>query len=107
LTDEALESIVAFVPQSTAGDHIASVIPLCHSDPEWPVDARIVLNIHDALIALNRPADGPLVRAIMKRHAERPIMINAEPLIIPCEFGVSHPDEHGIHRWSSIKKIKP
>ena len=104
-SDTAFESIIAFKPQSTAGDKVAGVIYKCHEDPEWPTDARIVLNIHDALIALNRPADGPLVREIMRKHAEEPIIINGESLIIPAEFGVSHPDEQGVHRWSTIKKI--
>lgn len=114
----ALDSIVAFEPQSINGDHTAAVIYKSHNDPRWPRDARVILNIHDALVAMNRPSDGPLVREIMRVHAEAPIWINSvanrlnginkpEPLIVPAEFGVSQPDEHGIHRWSTIKKIKP
>lgn len=116
--EAALDSIVAFEPQSINGDRTASVIYKCHSDPAWPRDARIVLNIHDANIAINRPSDGPLVRSIMQRHAEAPLMINSvrnrllgrhlpEPLVVPAELGVSQPDEYGIHRWSSISKLKP
>ena len=112
----ALDSIVAFEPQSMNGDWTSSVIYKCHSDPEWPPTARILINVHDANIALNRHEDGPTVRAIMKRHAEQPLWINSiqnrlrgiddpEPLIIPAEMGVSLPDAHGVHRWSTIKKV--
>jgi uracil-DNA glycosylase family 4 len=91
--EDALDSIIAFKPQSTAGDHIASVIYKCERDPRWPKDARMVLNIHDANIAINRVEDGPLVRALMRSYAEEPLEI-------------SQPDEQGIHRWSTIKKLK-
>lgn len=113
--ESALESIVAFKPQSTAGDHVASVIYKAHEDREWPaytiggerrLAARVVLNIHDALITLNRPEDGPTVRAILKKHAEQPIEINGESIIVPADFKVSFPDDTGMHRWSNLKKVK-
>lgn len=112
----ALDSIIAFEPQSINGDWTSSVIYKCHHDPEWPPTARIRINVHDANIALNRIEDGPTVRAIMKKHAEQPIWINSvqnrlrgidkpEPLVVPAEMGVSQPDADGIHRWSTIKKV--
>ena len=112
----ALDSIVAFEPQSINGDHTSSVIYKCHSDSEWPPSARILINVHDANIALNRHADGEVVRSIMKKYAEHPLRINSvqnrlrhidDPLelIVPCELGVSQPDEQGVHRWSTIKKL--
>jgi hypothetical protein len=112
----ALDSIIAFEPQSINGDWNTSVIYKCHSDPRWPKSARIILNIHDANIALNKHEDGELVREIMRHHAEQPIYINSianrlkgidapEPLIVPAELGVSVPDEHGVHRWSTIRKV--
>ena len=115
--EQALDSIVAFEPQSINGDHTASVIYKCHADPEWPRDARMCINIHDANIAVHRAEDGELVRSIMRKYAEAPIMINSvsnrlrgvdapEPLIVPAEFGVSMPDADGVHRWSTIRKIK-
>ena len=115
--EAALDSIVAFEPQSINGDWTSGVIYKCHSDPEWPPTARIVINVHDANIAVNRIEDGPTVRGIMQRYAEQPIWINSvrnrlanknepEPLIVPAELGVSLPGSDGIHRWSTIKKIK-
>jgi hypothetical protein len=114
--EAALDSIVAFEPQSINGDHTSSVIYKCHNDPEWPPTARILINVHDANIALNRHEDGPTVRAIMRRHAEAPIWITSvqnrlsgkgipEPLIVPAELGVSQPDAEGVHRWSTIAKL--
>jgi uracil-DNA glycosylase family 4 len=116
-SDEALDSIVAFEPQSLNGDWTSSVIYKCHGDKEWPPTARILINVHDANIALNRHEDGPAVRAIMRKYAEQPIYINSvqnrlagrnDPteIIVPAEFGVSQPDENGVHRWSTIRKLK-
>jgi uracil-DNA glycosylase family 4 len=115
--DTALDSIVAFEPQSINGDHTASVIYKCHNDPLWPRDARMCINIHDANIAIHREADGELVRGIMRKYAEEPIWINSisnrlrgidapEELIVPAEFGISKPDAEGVHRWSTIVKVK-
>jgi hypothetical protein len=112
----ALDSIIAFEPQSINGDWTSSVIYKCHSDKEWPPTARIVINVHDANIALNRIQDGPTVRAIMKHHAEQPIMINSvrnrlrgidrpEPLVVPAEMAVSRAGNDGVHRWSTIQKL--
>jgi hypothetical protein len=112
----ALDSIVAFEPQSINGDWTSSGIWKCHGDPRWPRTARIIINVHDANIAINRHEDGEAVRAIMKEHAEQPIMINSVrnrlngvdkpvPLIVPAELGVSQPDENGVHRWNTIKKL--
>lgn len=104
--NDALDSIVAFVPQSTVGDLVSSIIYSCESDPEWPTSARMALNVHDALIALNKIEDGELVRKIMKRHAEVPIKTPHGDIFIPFEFKKSKPDEHGVHRWSTLEKVK-
>ena len=115
--DKALESVIAFEPQSLNGDHTASVIYKAHNDPRWPRDARIIMNLHDANIAMHRPEDGECVREIMREYAEQPLWINSvrnrlrgidkpEPLIVPAEFKMSYPDEHGVHRWSTLDKVK-
>jgi len=111
LADEALDSIIAFVPQSTIGDKTCSCIYLCHDHKDWPkvvrksgtrYEARCVLNIHDAIIALNQPEHGDLVRGIMQEVAEIPLIINGEEVKIPAELKKSTPDEFGLHRWSSL-----
>jgi len=108
--DTQLDSIVAFQPQSTIGDKVASVIYKCHNDKEWPrfrngqLAARMILNIHDALISSCSKADVDLVIAITKKYSEEPININGIDVSIPSEFKVSKPDEKGIHRWSTLSK---
>jgi hypothetical protein len=42
----------------------------------------------------------------MKKHAEEPLYIRGEELVIPAEFAVSQPDEDGVHRWSTLEKLK-
>lgn len=104
--EQVMESIVAFVPQSTIGDKVSEVIYLSEEDDDWPSDARIVLNVHDALIC-----EAPLSKlktclAIMKKHAEKPLYINGKELIIPADVAMTVPDERGVHYWSSLKKLK-
>ena len=106
-TNENLDSIVAFYPQSTIGDLLNKVIYKSHDDPKWPKHSRIVLNIHDALIALARIGEeAHQTLRVMIKHAEQPLMIGGRELIIPADAAISQPDEHGIHRWSTIRKIK-
>lgn len=108
--DLQLDSIVAFVPQSTIGDKVSSVIYKCHNDPDWPrfhngqLAARMMLNIHDALISSAPESEKECVIAITKKYSEEPITINGIDVSIPSEFKVSKPDEKGIHRWSTLAK---
>ena len=110
-TDEALDSIVAFEPQSSIGDKVCQVIYQAHEDAEWPrspggLEAAVVLNVHDALVAVARLEDRKRVARILYKYATSPIVIRNQELSIPAEVGLSEPDELGIHRWSTIKKIK-
>lgn len=109
LDDEALKSIVAFRPQSSIGDHVTSVIKSAHNDPEWPIEfARVCLNIHDADIAIVRRGLEHDVARILKRHAERPIVVHADmpPLIIPAEFKFGKYESDGTQvRWSQLEKV--
>jgi uracil-DNA glycosylase family 4 len=114
LDEEALESIVAFVPQSTIGDMVKRTWYQCHEDDDWDNrKMRIKINVHDALIgiAVNRNYAEKACR-IMRKYAEAPILIEnvyktkVEELIIPAEFKISEPDEKGVHRWSTLKKVK-
>ena len=104
-TEESFDSVIAFVPQSTIGDKVSSVIYLCHDDPEWPSDARMLLNIHDALVAIHRPDDATTVQRLMKKHAESPIMIRGEPVTIFTDLKQSVADEGGVHRWSTLTDL--
>jgi uracil-DNA glycosylase family 4 len=111
--DDALAlTYIAFYPQSTIGDKVTKIIKQCHNDPEWPRgEARIALNIHDALISLNSYHVGAEVRGIMKKYAEEPILIEGmdgeiRELIIPCDLKKSAPDDKGVHRWSTLEKVK-
>jgi DNA polymerase I-like protein with 3'-5' exonuclease and polymerase domains len=112
--EDALESVIAFKPQSTIGDKVSRCIYLCESDPDWPHGrARIALNIHDALVALHYldNATCEAVRVVMERHALEPITVRGydgveRELIIPAEFKRSVADETGHHRWSTLKKVE-
>jgi hypothetical protein len=109
--DKALESIIAFEPQSSIGDKVCEVIYQSHEDSEWPkssrgLEAAVTLNIHDALIALCRLEDMHRVASVLKRHASRPLIVRNQELVIPSDFAFSEADEQGVHRWSTLKKVK-
>jgi hypothetical protein len=105
LTPEALESIVAFKPQSTIGDKVTKVIYQSHDDPRWPAGARIALNIHDAVIGLAPKHQVQRCLSIVKKYAQEPLIINGRPLIIPADLKVSYEGENGFHSWGSMKSI--
>lgn len=105
----ALDSIVAFKPQSAAGDLVASIIYKSHEDPRWPYDAAVILNVHDALIAMCRPSDVQIVRDIFDTYNNEPLVFKDKdnyPLITPADYAISQPDDTGTHRWSTLKKVK-
>ena len=107
LTPEALESIVAFKPQSTIGDKVSQVIYQCHEDDRWDMRReRICLNVHDALVGLATKERAKTCLSIMKHYAEKPINVRGEPMIIPADLAMSYADEKGKHRWSNLKKLK-
>lgn len=113
LDDNVLESIIAFYPQSTMGDHVCRAWYLAEEDDEWPTGkARIALNNHDALIGIAEPEVALTALAIMKKHMEAPITITnlwntkTEKLIIPTETKISKPDEKGVHRWSGLVDVE-
>lgn len=112
ITNEALESIIAFKPQSTVGDWVSRVIYMSHDDPRWPASARMALNVHDALILL---APLHLVEhciSIALKYAGQEIqlpykvkgMTMMRGLIIPSDAKISVPNERGLHSWASLKK---
>jgi len=127
ITEQTLESIVAFVPQSTIGDKVNRVIYMAEEDDDWPSDARIALNIHDALIGIAPIEKADTCLRILRKHAEEPLYIpNQPPLIIPAALKKTkkattwrvvtddtgkervefYDDETmGFHRWSELAKV--
>lgn len=106
LDEDSLTSIVAFKPQSTIGDLVCKVIYQAEDHPMWPRDARMVLNVHDALIALAPLDKLELCLSIMKPYAEQPMLVKGRELIIPADTKISYPDDKGVHRWNQLKAIK-
>lgn len=106
ITDELLEALVAFKPQSLVGDHCTRVIYQSHDDPRWPSHSRILINVHDSLTGLAPIGRGIDCLRVCRQYAEAPITIRGDQLIIPADLALSEPDEGGTHRWSNLKKIK-
>lgn len=106
ITENNMDSIIAFKPQSTIGDYVSSIIADVEEDPEFPKDAaRCLLNIHDALIFLYRLDVEDIMMKLIWKHANKPININGEQVVIGMDFKKSYPDENGVHRWSTLKGV--
>jgi DNA polymerase I-like protein with 3'-5' exonuclease and polymerase domains len=120
ITETTLESIVAFVPQSTVGDHVVRAVYLIEDDPLWPTDARVALDTHDGLIALAPIEKLEHCARIMVRHMQTPLHVPGQPpLIIPAEAKITRTgvswrvgdagkvewfnDDNGMHRWSHLE----
>jgi uracil-DNA glycosylase family 4 len=126
IDEAALESLIAFYPQSTIGDKVTQVWYQSEEDDEWPdkMYARVAIDVHDNLIAIAYPKYARTCLKIMKKHAESPIMVQdvyrhkPEPLIVPAELKISYPstwdekkgafvkDPRGLHRWACMEVIK-
>jgi hypothetical protein len=124
--DDTLDSIIAFRPQSTIGDKVCQVWYESEDDEDWPDDARICLNIHDALICLAPVEKLKSCLSIMKRYAEKPVPVQSivtgetRMMVIPAETKMSVPtswtlengelkyyeDERGKHRWYGMKSVE-
>lgn len=75
-------------------------------DDNWPSHTHVLLNVHDSLTCLGPPDTMKIALKIMKKYAEEPIPVNDEQFICPADLGMSQPGEDGIHRWSTIQKVK-
>ncbi len=112
ITEDSLDSIIAFRPQSTIGDKTQRVWYQSHEHPAWDSNkARIALNVHDALYAIATPDYAKTALSIMKAYAEEPIMVkrikDGKPhqMIIPADCKISVAGEDGVHRMSTMKDI--
>lgn len=124
ITDDSLQSLIAFYPQSTIGDKVAQVWAQVEEDDRWDNNkAQVLLNIHDALIAQATVSFAKTALSLMKGYAETPILIEnvqrtkRELLSIGADTAMSTleirdkktkeligMDKH--HRWSSLQKMK-
>lgn len=126
LNDEVMDSIIAFYPQSTVGDKITQVWYQAEEDDDWPIDARVCIDVHDNLVALASPKTAKTALAILKKYAESPIYVQdvwnnkPEPVIIPAELKMSTLERYTTlkngkvkriaddvyHRWSNMKVVE-
>lgn len=106
IDEDALESIVAFRPQSSIGDKVSQCIYRCHEHDAWPSHSRALLNVHDALVGISRRDQTKTALKLAISIVEEPIMVDGEPLIIPAEGKISVPGEDGVHRWSTLQGVQ-
>lgn len=122
ITEETLIPIIAFYPQSTIGDKVCSVWYQAEEDDRWDNHkARVILNVHDALIAVATIPYAKTALSILKAYAQTPILIEnvyrtkRDLLRIGADTAISSleiKDKKGniigmdkYHRWSNLQKV--
>ncbi len=106
LDDDALESIVAFRPQSSIGVKVCRVMYQAQEDDNWPLHTYVLMNDHDSLTAQGPERTMKTTLSILKRYAEEPLIIQGEQLIIPADLKMSVPGPDGIHRRTTMNKVE-
>lgn len=121
ITEDALIPIIAFYPQGTIGDKVCQVWYQAEEDDRWDNHkARVILNVHDALIAVATIPYAKTALSILKGYAETPILVEnvyrtkRDLLKIGADTAISSlelKDRKGqligmdkYHRWSNLVK---
>ena len=79
-------SAIAFVPQSTASDHIN--MGAVRMESQFPPQAKILLQIHDELVIQCKEKDQNKVIDIINKELSQPIHIHGKEVVIPVDIGV-------------------
>jgi len=89
--DQLHRAAVAFVPQSTAADHINASLARIESRIESIPEASVLLQVHDSVAGQCRAGDLERVKSIVCEEMEKPIPTGfgyywEDELVIPAEF---------------------
>ena len=87
--DQLLRAAVAFVPQSTAADHINKALVAIETRLAQEVpQAAVLLQVHDSIGGECYPDDVELVRNIVVEEMEKPLPLiwRDVQLVVPAEF---------------------
>ena len=89
LGDQLLRAAVAFIPQSTAADHINKALVAIEARCKVAIpSANVLLQVHDSIGGECYPADVERVKSIVIEEMERPLplMWREHQLVVPAEF---------------------
>tara|TARA_R100000808_G_scaffold579_3_gene2961 strand:- start:752 stop:3097 length:2346 start_codon:yes stop_codon:yes gene_type:complete len=86
--NELIRKAVAFLPQSTAADHINKALHKIESRLNSIPKSNVLLQVHDSIGGQCRPEDLEIVEAIVIEEMEKslPLAWNNETLKVPAEF---------------------
>ena len=89
--DQLHRAAVAFVPQSTAADHINAALARIELRLESLPEASVLLQVHDSVAGQCKPEDLEHVRSIVCEEMEKPIPKGfgyywEDELVIPADF---------------------
>ena len=84
--DDLLRAAVAYIPQSTASDHINRAAVRLY--PQLPESSAILLQVHDEIVIQAKEADVEKVIGLAKRELSTPIPIDGRDVVIPIDIQV-------------------
>ena len=92
--DDLLRAAVAYIPQSTASDHINRAAVRIY--PQLPESANILLQVHDEIVIQAKTCDVDRVVDLAKRELSTPIPIDGKDVIIPIDIQVGENWKDGV-----------
>ena len=95
---EQQRAAIAFVPQSTAADHINSALVAIEKRLINITDADVLLQVHDSIGGQCAPEDCDIIKSIVCEEMEQPLPLHwqGHKLEVPAEF------KNGIN-WKECK----
>ena len=84
--DDLLRAAVAYIPQSTASDHINRAAVRIY--PQLPESSAILLQVHDEIVIQAKEADVEKVIGLARRELSTPIPIDGRDVVIPIDIQV-------------------
>jgi len=95
---DLIRGAVAYVPQSTVGDHIN--ISIVKAYPYLPDGWNFINQVHDSIMTqVPEDTDDLHIYKFFKHYFERPITINGHEVIIPIDIKVGK-------SWGTLQKLK-
>ena len=92
--DDLLRAAVAYIPQSTASDHINRAAVRIY--PQLPESSNILLQVHDEIVIQAKTCDVDRVVDLAKRELSTPIPIDGKDVIIPIDIQVGDNWKDGV-----------
>ena len=89
--DDLAKTALSYVPQSTVGDMLNAALRRIYDEiNEKGYDIQIMLQVHDSMTLQCKPVDVEIAKDLLKRHMEKPVIVNNKEVKIPTDVYVGN-----------------